>query len=234
MMAGLRRLVTALVVAVAGMSLVFAGAASAQPAPPPSGGITLTPASGSDTTLLSGKSAGPCNAAGANGVQVWVTGPGAFAPNEPAGRPEGVALLGAVPDGFSATAPSTFTARASFLDFAREVGLSAVPVGTYTVDFRCVELTFTTAFQTYRTTLTFTSPTTYTAGTAPVAAPATAEPTAGPAIGAGPPSQVNRAAGSAAAPGPNPAWIVAAVIVVLLAGVVIAYAVRRRRTSSRS
>jgi hypothetical protein len=132
----LRRLAAgATVLVVAGAGLLVSEVANAAS----SGGITFFPTTGSDVTVVAGDTSGPCDVAGSNAFQVWVTGPGPFAPNDAAGRPDGVAFRAATKAGFSKTGPNHFTARISFKDFAKELGLTAVPVGDYAVDFRCVD-----------------------------------------------------------------------------------------------
>ncbi len=170
--------------------------ASAQTLPAPSGGITFAPPSGSDLQIIRATTAGPCNKTDpttngpSNAIQAYVTGPGAFAPNPASGHPDGVAVRGATVEGFSATGPNTFAFRAAFLDLARDVGLKAVPVGTYTIDFRCVDEQFLSVSQRYSATITFTSPTAYTTtgGTGPTPTPAPSgspSPTATPAPSGG-------------------------------------------------
>ena len=160
------------VVAVTGAALLTgATAAQAQIDPPPSGGIYFDPTSGIQATVVGGTTAGPCDVGASNALQVYVTGPGPFAP-DPNLRPYGVALQGATPIGFSKTGPNTFLSRLPFIDLARELGLSAVPVGDYVVDFRCVDEWYLDVYQTYTGTITFTTPTTFTAPGAPMPTPA--------------------------------------------------------------
>ena len=174
----LRRLAAgAAVLAVTGATLLGgASAAQAQPPVPPSGPIYFDPTSGIEHTIISGTTAGPCDQVGADGtvpnaLQVYVTGPSKFAP-DPVNAPYGVAFTAATQFGFSTTQPNTFAARVSFKEMALELGLSEVPVGDYVVDFRCVdELFIDRVYQTYTGTITFTTPTSFTAPGAPTPTP---------------------------------------------------------------
>lgn len=160
----------ATVLAVAGAGMLVAEAANAQTPP---GTITFNPPAGTDQTIIAGITSGPCDVGDSDALQVFVTGPGPFAAGAFPDTPNGVTFRGAQTEGFSKTDPNVFSGRVSFVDLAREVGLSAVPVGTYTVDFRCVGELSLQVFQTYSSTITFTTPTTYATSGARPPAPGT-------------------------------------------------------------
>ncbi len=221
-----RRALAAVATAIACL-LASAGPAVAQPQP--AGGITFSPASGTDADPVGGATAGPCTSGTSNAFQVYVTGPGPFAADEAGGRPYGVALVGATVDGFSAAAPISFRARAGFGALARQLGADAVPTGTYTVEFRCIDELYLTVSRTYRSTITFSTPTAFTTpGAPPVAAPQAAPPAAAQ------PAPVAAEQPPARSSGGSLPWLIGAVVVTAC-GIGLAAALRRwaaRRVSS--
>ncbi len=188
-----RRLLAGVTVAaLAGSGMLVGGVANAQttagtftPSDAATGQVLGT---GTNFTSINGVTNGTCDvpgtaAAPVDGFNVVLTGPGVFAPAPPS-RPDGLIVVQTDNLGFSTTDPIRFSLRGSFQDFSLELGGPIVP-GDYILTFRCVNQFDGIIYQTFSSTLNFTSPTSFTVTNPPLATPTptpspTPVPTASP------------------------------------------------------
>lgn len=147
--------------------------ATAQAAPPGTHGglaLTLAPAAGSDTEVLAVRTSAGCSAA-ADGYNVMVTGPGAFA--------DGFFIIDTNSVNFSTTHPINSAFGLNMRDAATQLDTSIV-AGKYVVTFNCVD-SLGDVTDTFVGSIYFTSPTAYQT-TDPAGPPATTTPLAARAL----------------------------------------------------
>src|SRR5262245_51488740 len=93
------------------------------------GTLTITPATGTDQTSLTGTTSGPCPDDGnTTSFNIEVTGPGTFAGT----------ISGNTSAGFSTTTPITAPFAQTFQQFSQSTGQPIV-AGTYNLALRCVD-----------------------------------------------------------------------------------------------
>jgi hypothetical protein len=158
----------ALVAAVAvGGSLLTGGVANAAPPPGTLGTLTITPATGSDTTAPTARTSAPCPTT-AQGANLLITGPvGAAAPTFPPDNPYPIVTFTDV--SFSTTDPFDLSFELSLKDAAADRG-KTLQAGEYDLTAQCVKRLGSGVEGTFTGALFFTSPTAY----------QTTDPNAGP------------------------------------------------------
>lgn len=141
---------TALVLAVIGATAMLSGgAANAVPPPGTLGSLTLTPATGSDLSLVDVTTSGGCPST-ADSYIVTVNGPGGFT-NFP--------IVGNTTVGISHDGPFSAPFGLTMRDAA---GLQGVVPGEYDVTLQCIDGFTLQVFGTFTTAMYFTNPTAYT------------------------------------------------------------------------
>jgi hypothetical protein len=135
------------------------------------GSLTVSPASGADSTPLTVTTSAGCPSGGTN-VVVRVLGNG-FPAN-------GQVVVGNTDAGVSQSQPFSVALSDTLKAFAAQQSPPATLSGTYTLSLRCQDVFGSSDFGDFTGQITFTSPTTYVSGTGPTAAPTTAAPTTAP------------------------------------------------------
>jgi hypothetical protein len=155
------------VVAVAaGGSLLLGGSANASPAPGTLGTLTMTPATGLDTTIVDATTSGGCDPT-SNAASMEVTGPvGATTPV----FPPGTTITTTENNTFSTTAPFTVPEDVSLKQAADTLHTTIQP-GEYDFTVTCRDIDFGTAFGTFTGAIFFTDATHYNNGATPTPTP---------------------------------------------------------------
>lgn len=145
-----RHIATVLVLAaIAGLMVVLIGGPASAAQQPGDGTLTLTPATGSDLTIPTITTSGPCPSA-ADSYIVLVNGPGGFS-NFP--------IVGNTTVGISHDGPFSVQFGLTMRDAA---GLQGVVPGRYDVTLRCIDGFTLEVFRSFTTAMVFISPTQYT------------------------------------------------------------------------
>jgi len=168
-----RRLAGGAVVFAVATAAAVLGAAAASAQPPSAGTLTVAPATGTDLTAPSVTTSAGCPTP-ANAYNIQLTGPNGL----------DFIVTGRTQAGFSTTAPFTGQFGQTFRDAAAlDTPPTTIVAGTYHIALNCVSgITGATIVAAFNTDVTFTSPTSYQAGT-----PATPTTTA---LAASPPSPI--------------------------------------------
>lgn len=136
------------------------------------GSLTLTPASGADSTPLSVNTSAGCPSGGTN-VVVRVLGSGF--------PTAGQVVVGNTDAGVSQSQPFSVALSDTLKAFAAQQSPPATLSGTYTLSLKCQDVFGTTDFGDFTGQITFTSPTSFVSGAAPTTPPpTTAPPTTAP------------------------------------------------------